>query len=94
MRAKQQRMCVACRRKGKQSTFLRIVSSADGRMGINPGPHLGGRSAYICNSYSCYELALKNRSLQRSLRRSVPEDILRELEEIIKTEDIKREELV
>lgn len=94
MRAKQQRMCVACRRKGDQSTFLRVVSAADGRMGINPGPKLQGRSAYICKKVNCYELALKNRSLQRSLRRTVPEAILQELKEIINLEDIKRKELV
>jgi predicted RNA-binding protein YlxR (DUF448 family) len=94
MRAKQQRMCVACRRKGDQTSFLRIVSAADGRMGINPGPHMQGRSAYICNCYSCYQLALKHRSLQRSLRRQVPEEILQELEKLIKLEDIERKELV
>lgn len=94
MRAKQQRICVACRRKADQAEFLRIVSAADGRMGINPGPHLEGRSAYLCNSLSCYELALKHRSLQRSLRRPVPEEILQELEEVIKLEENKRKELV
>ncbi|MDD4541219.1 MAG: YlxR family protein [Eubacteriales bacterium] len=86
-------MCVACRLKADQSTFFRIVSAADGRIGINPGRALEGRSAYICKNISCYDLALKNRSLQRSLRRPVPEELMQELKELI-LKDTKRREIV
>ena len=94
MRAKPQRTCAACRRKGEQATFLRIVAAADGRIGLNPAARLQGRSAYICRNLNCYELALKNRSLERSLRRQIPEEILQELKELIEVEDKKRKELV
>lgn len=86
MRAKQQRMCVACRRKGDQTTFLRVVCAADGRMAVDPGPNLQGRSAYLCRNINCFELARKNRSLQRSLKRPVPDIILQQLKDKINME--------
>ena len=39
-----------------------------------------GRGAYICNSTECLQLAKKKKSLERSLKTTIPEEVYQELE--------------
>jgi len=60
------RTCVGCRRKRRQADLLRFQRRRDGEVipAIRPG---AGRSAYLCPSRTCYDLAVRRKGLARSL---------------------------
>ena len=49
--------------------MMRIVRTPDEKVEIDP--KRSGRGAYLCRRRSCWELALKHRSLDRALKTSV-----------------------
>lgn len=71
-----QRTCVACRRTDAKRALLRVVRTAEGRVGLDPTGKQSGRGAYVCLDPDCWELALKRRSIERALRLETlhPED--------------------
>lgn len=62
-------MCVACRKSRPRSDLLRLtVDSQDGVVKLNPGSaKINGRSAYLCPSSNCLNLALKGTRLKYAL---------------------------
>ncbi len=65
-----QRSCIACKRKGDQTSFMRIASKTLDV--LTPGPSQG-RSAYVCPQAACLDAALAKGRLSRALR--LPLDI-------------------
>lgn len=66
-----QRTCVACRRAGDQSSFVRLVRVTDEagtRIEVDEGRRrLPGRGAYLCRDAGCWERGLRG-ALSGSLR--------------------------
>lgn len=60
------RTCVGCRRTRRQSDLIRFYRRRDGEV-IPSLQSLPGRSAYLCPSRSCYDLAVRRKGLIRSL---------------------------
>jgi predicted RNA-binding protein YlxR (DUF448 family) len=48
--------------------MLRIVHTLEGSVEIDPGGKRSGRGAYLCRQKSCWETALKRRSLEHALK--------------------------
>jgi predicted RNA-binding protein YlxR (DUF448 family) len=48
--------------------MLRIVHTPEGNVEIDPSGKQSGRGAYLCRQKSCWETALKRRSLERALK--------------------------
>ncbi len=71
-----QRTCIACRRTGAKRGLIRLVRDADGHVVVDLTGKRHGRGAYLCHDPTCWELALKRRSLERALRldQLYPED--------------------
>ncbi|MGH1341204.1 MAG: YlxR family protein [Nannocystales bacterium] len=62
------RMCVACRARKPASALLRFRRRSDGHIVPAVTPKRDkGRSAYLCPSRSCYEIAVKRRAFARAL---------------------------
>ncbi|MHB0913402.1 MAG: RNase P modulator RnpM [Armatimonadota bacterium] len=84
------RTCVSCRESGEKRGLLRVVRTPSGEIVIDRTGKLAGRGAYLCGREECLRRTLKEKRLQRALKTEIPEEIIRELEEIIKqgTEDM------
>jgi uncharacterized protein len=63
-----QRTCLGCRQSVDQSRLLRFVRSPDGEILVDLNGRLPGRGAYLCNSRSCIEEALRRKQFDRSFR--------------------------
>lgn len=92
MRKEPERTCVGCRNAAPQKQLMRIAT--DGVEGvIFDRNHKGqGRGAYLCYKKECVEKAKKRQSLERALKRPVPQPIWIELEKAVEEATAKREE--
>ena len=63
-----QRTCVACGETTGKRRLVRIVRTATGEIEVDPTGKKAGRGAYLCSRRSCWELALRKRAVERSLR--------------------------
>jgi len=62
------RTCVACRESRPKRELVRVVRSVEGAITIDSSGKLAGRGAYLCPQRSCWELALKRKSLDHALK--------------------------
>jgi predicted RNA-binding protein YlxR (DUF448 family) len=74
-----QRMCTVCRESKSKFELIRIVRSPEGEISIDLTGKKSGRGAYICRSSACLQKAQKQRSLERSLKCRIPEEIWEQL---------------
>lgn len=63
-----QRSCIACRREGDKTSFLRFVLAPDGSVTPDLEEKLPGRGAYTCVARSCLLEAVKKRQFGRSFK--------------------------
>ncbi len=77
------RKCVGCNEMKDKGTLLRVVKTPEGTFVLDSTHRANGRGAYVCKNSDCFEKAVKNRGLERSLKCKVPEDILEELKQEI-----------
>ncbi|MEO0539288.1 MAG: YlxR family protein [Cyanobacteria bacterium P01_A01_bin.105] len=78
------RCCISCRRTAHRSAFLQVVRQyPDQRIVVGKGM---GRSAYLCPTHRCLQLAQKKNRLGRALRGPVPPEIYRKLADAISTQ--------
>ena len=77
------RSCVACRTSGDKRNLVRVVRTASGEVLVDTTGKLPGRGAYLCPSAECLRKALKEKRLTRALRVEIPEDAIRQLENIV-----------
>ncbi len=69
-----------CRRRRRiPCGSVRIIRTPEGEIQVDFTGKKNGRGAYICNSVDCLKLAQKKKSLERSLKTTIPESIYQEL---------------
>ena len=78
-----QRMCSACRQRASKKDLIRVVRTPAGEVVFNAGDKTPGRGAYICKSPACLNKVRKTHALDRMLSTAVPQEIYREIEELI-----------
>lgn len=72
-----QRTCVACRTAGGKRGLLRVVRLPEGAgVAVDPTGKASGRGAYVCPTPECVELALKRKSLERSLKAPLADETI------------------
>jgi uncharacterized protein len=78
---KDYRRCVSCRKVAPKSEFWRVVKCHPTKIiAIDRGDTLmQGRSAYLCPTTECLQVAQKKNRLGRSLKAAVAEDIYQQL---------------
>jgi uncharacterized protein len=82
---KEERRCVSCRKLAPRSEFWRVVRchpSKEIKIELE-GSRNQGRSAYLCPTVSCLQLAQKKNRLSRSLKAPVREEIYQQLQLLI-----------
>ena len=77
------RTCVGCRTTGGKKGLIRLVRSSAGEVAIDPTGKMPGRGAYICPTPECLRQAIKGKRLARALRADIPEELVRQLDEIV-----------
>ena len=86
------RTCVGCRRRRPRPELARLVAGASGAVILDIPARAPGRGAYLCrdSGMDCLRVALRRRSLSRSLRVGEnvidPETLGRQLSELAQEE--------
>lgn len=75
------RQCTGCGERKDKRELVRIIRTPEGEIEIDFTGKKNGRGAYICNCTSCLQLARKRKSLERSLKITIPGEIYDKLEE-------------
>lgn len=78
------RQCTGCGERKEKKELIRIIRTPEEEIDVDFTGRKNGRGAYICNSVECLQLARKKKSLERSLKTTIPEAVYQELEEEIK----------
>lgn len=73
------RMCIACREMHPKKNLVRIVSSKDDGVSVDPTGKKSGKGAYICRNEQCAEKARKTGALKRAFGRDIPDEVYTEL---------------
>ena len=67
----------------EKRSLLRVVKSPEGAISFDRVGKAPGRGAYVCKSKECYERAVKQRQLERSLETRIEEAVFTQLMEEI-----------
>ncbi|NLA81496.1 MAG: YlxR family protein [Clostridiaceae bacterium] len=86
------RTCVGCRGTFPQKQLLRITGGGEAGVSLDFKQKLPGRGAYLCYNQACLEAARKRQSLQRALKKPLPDHIWTEIDEAVKAAQDKGEE--
>lgn len=82
------RKCTGCQEMKSKKEMIRILRTAQDGIILDATGRKNGRGAYLCPSMDCFNKAVKNRGLERSLKEKVPdetyESLKREIESIEK----------
>ena len=73
------RMCVACRKVGDKSEFLRVTKTKDGFVSLDITGKNEGRGAYVCKTEACQQKAIKQKQFNRAFKCDVPNSVYNEL---------------
>lgn len=74
------RQCTGCNERRQKKDLIRIIRTPEDEIVVDFTGKKNGRGAYICNSTECLQLAKKKKSLERSLKTTIPEEVYQELE--------------
>lgn len=75
------RKCVGCQEMKSKQELVRIIRTNEDEIIVDPTGRANGRGAYICKNPQCLQMAKKNKGLERSLKKQLPEEIYASLEE-------------
>ncbi len=82
------RKCTGCQEMKSKKEMIRILRTAQDGIVLDATGRKNGRGAYLCPSMDCFNKAVKNKGLERSLKEKVPEEtyesLKREIESIEK----------
>ena len=74
------RQCTGCGEMKDKRKMIRVLKTSEGEIVIDKTGKKNGRGAYLCPSKECFEKAVKNKGLERSLKIAIPQEIYGQLE--------------
>lgn len=69
------RQCIGCGEMKSKKEMIRVLKTGDEGLVIDATGRKNGRGAYICPDKECYQKAVKNKGLERSLKMPIPKEI-------------------
>ena len=82
------RQCTGCGERKEKKELIRIIKTPEDLIEVDFTGKKNGRGAYICNSTECLKLARKRKSIDRSLKTSIPDEVYQQIEkEMVSNED-------
>jgi len=86
------RMCTGCGEMKTKKEMIRVLKTPEEEIVIDSTGKKNGRGAYICCKVECLQRAIKTKGLDRSLKVSIPKEIVETLEkEMILLESGRKE---
>ena len=83
---KPMRKCVGCQEMKDKQDMIRVLRTESGEIILDTTGKKNGRGAYLCFTQECMDKAIKNKGLERSFKRAMPQevydDLKKELSEI------------
>ena len=73
------RQCTGCREMKNKKEMMRILKTPENEIILDTTGRKNGRGAYLCVSMDCFEKAVKNHGIERSLKTAVPDEVYEEL---------------
>ena len=74
------RQCIGCGEMKNKREMIRVLKTTGDEIEIDATGRKNGRGAYLCPSVDCYQKAVKNRGLERSLKMAIPKSAYEMLE--------------
>lgn len=68
------RKCTGCQEMKSKKEMMRILRTSEGEIILDTTGRKNGRGAYVCCTMECFEKAVRNRGLERSLKCKVPQE--------------------
>ncbi len=79
MKKQPQRTCMGCNEKKDKKNLIRIVKNKQNEINIDKTGKLEGRGAYICDSITCLEKAIKTKRIEKVFEQKIPDEIYERL---------------
>ena len=79
------RKCIGCNEMKNKKEMIRVLKTTDNEIVLDATGKKNGRGAYLCFSKECLKNAMKNRGLERSLKRPIPQEVYESLERELDT---------
>lgn len=73
------RSCLGCHNQVAKNELIRIVKDKDNNFSVDSTGRMNGRGAYICKNKDCLNKAIKSKSLERSFKMKIPEEVYEKL---------------
>ena len=70
------RKCVGCQEEKSKKDLFRVIKTPENEVLLDSTGRKNGRGAYICPNMECLLKAIKSKGLERSLKTSIPDEIL------------------
>ncbi len=81
------RQCVGCGQMKGKKELIRVLKTGEDEILIDRSGRKNGRGAYLCDDPVCFEKALKNRGIERSLKMPVPPEVYERLRKELQTNE-------
>ena len=69
------RQCVGCGQMKSKKEMMRVIKTAEGDIVLDVTGRKNGRGAYLCKQEECLKMAMKNKGLERSFKRSMTKTV-------------------
>ena len=79
MKKQPQRTCMGCNEKKDKKDLIRIVKNKQKEINIDKTGKLEGRGAYICDSITCLDKAIKTKRIEKVFEQKIPDEIYERL---------------
>ncbi len=77
------RKCIGCQEMKNKNEMIRILRTPEGEIVLDATGKKNGRGAYLCRDSECFQKAVKNRGIERSLKLPVSEETYESLKKEI-----------
>lgn len=83
------RKCIGCGEMKSKKDMIRVLRASEGDVILDRTGRQNGRGAYLCSCEACLEMALKTKGLERSLKTSIPPEVIENLKKELSAVDEK-----
>lgn len=83
------RKCIGCQEMKSKKEMMRVLKTSEDEIVLDTTGKKNGRGAYICFSKECFEKAIKNKGLERSLKTGIPQEVYESLKKEIESIESK-----
>ena len=83
------RKCIGCQEMKSKKEMMRVLRTSEDEIILDTTGKKNGRGAYICFSKECFEKAIKNKGLERSLKTGIPPEVYESLKKEIESIESK-----